>query len=100
MEPLTAVAGGDDRSSTGVPALDDAVDRVRVQVRSVGEDDDRRLRLFRKFLEPAAQGGARAAFPFQTLDRPRLRLDLVGADDDDHVVYQARTHALEHGREQ
>jgi hypothetical protein len=86
VEPLTAVSGGDDRASTCTPALDHAVDRIRVQVRPVREDDDRRLRILRQLLEPAAQGGAGAALPLETLDRPRLRFDLVGPDDDDHIV--------------
>jgi len=53
MESLTAVRGGHDRSRTGTPALDHAIDRVRVQVRPVREDDDRRFGLLGSLLQSA-----------------------------------------------
>jgi len=93
MEPLTAVGRGHNRPCTVLPGRNHAVDRARVEVRSVGEDDDRCLDILSQLLEPAAQRRAWAAFPFEALDRPRFRLDLVGADDYEHVVHLARAHA-------
>ncbi len=90
MEPLTAVRRGDDRRPFLAPHRDHAVDRVRVKIRAVGEDDDRGLDLLGKLLEPTTERRARAALPLQALDGSRLRLDLVRADDDDHVVDGAR----------
>ena len=63
MEPLTAVGRGDDRPGAVLPRRDDAVDRARVEVGPVGEDDERGLDVVAQRREPAAQRRAGAALP-------------------------------------
>src|SRR5829696_593506 len=71
-----------------------------MDVRTVREDDDRRLHLVLEGVEPAAQGRTRAALPLQALHRPGLGLHLIGADHDKDIVDRTRSHAVEHGREE
>ena len=100
VQPLSGVRRRDYRLVRVVPAVDDGVDRPRVEIGSVGEDHDGRPHISAERTEAAAKGGAGAALPFGAVNGPRVGLDGVRAEHDDDVVHGARANPLEHGAEQ
>ena len=78
------------------PCGDDAVDRARIEVRPVREDDDGRLRVDGKRGEPAAQRRAGAVLPLGAAHGARFGLELVRAGDDEDVVHHALLERREH----
>ena len=84
MEADAAVRGRDDVAAVGPPGLDDPVDRARIELGPVGEDDDRSLGLGGQRGEPAAQRRARAELPVGALDA--LDVERVCARHDDDAV--------------
>ena len=96
MEAGAAVARGDHRVAVLVPAVDDAFDRARIEIRAVCEDDDRGLRLGRQRGESAPQRRSRPALPLAAMDDALVDLDVVRAGHhDDFVHSRARAHARE-----
>ena len=73
VEADAAVRGGEDVSALGPPGLDDPVDRARVELRAIREDDDRRFGLGGQRGEPAAQRRARAELASRGTRRSRPR---------------------------
>ena len=82
MEADAAVGGRDDVSALGPPGLDDPVDRARIELGPVGEDDDRGLGLGGQRGEAAAQRRARAALPVGAADALDVERVRAGHDDD------------------
>ena len=92
MAALAAVARGHDRLASLAPGSDHALDRFGRKVRAVREHDHRGLGVERG--QAAAEGGSRPALPVRAKDDACVRLHLVGADDDDHVVDRRPPEAL------
>ncbi len=101
MAAIARVGGGDDIRTVRPPGFDDAIDRLRVQVRSVGEHDDRGLDVRAERGKPAAKRRARAAFPVGAVDDARVSRYRVCTGHDDNVVHGAGgAHAGEHTGQQ
>jgi hypothetical protein len=99
MPSLAAVARRDDRLPALPPGGDHAVDRRGREIGSVREHDHRRFG--GKAFEAAAERGPGTPLPLGAADDGRVRVDVVGAEDDEHVVHRATANALEHlGQEQ
>ena len=97
MAALAAVARGDDGLAPFPPGRDHALDRLRGEIGPVGEHDHGCLRIQSR--KAAAEGRARASLPLGAVDDARVGLDVVGADDDDNLVYRGTPEALQHLRE-
>jgi hypothetical protein len=81
---LAAVARGDDRLAALAPGRDHALDRLGREVWPVGEQDYRGLGV--DCGQAAAEGGSGASLPVGAADDVRVGLDLVCAEDDDHLL--------------
>ena len=99
MEADPAVRRGDPVGPRLPPDGDHAVDRARVNVGPVSEDDDRRVDLLAERVETAAQRRSRTALPVRAVHDPCMDLDVVCAEDDNDVVHRARAHPLEDSRQ-
>lgn len=86
MEANTPVRGGDDVRAALAPGRDHALDRLRREVRPVGEHDHRRLRLGGERAEPAAQRRADPALPLLAAHRAGIGLHVVRPEHDHDVV--------------
>jgi ketosteroid isomerase-like protein len=93
------VAGGYDVSAAVTPGGDHAVDGIGIEVRAVREDHDCGLHLGRKCAKAAAERSAHAALPLGTAHEARVRLQLVGALDDDDLLDGARADSLQYMRQ-
>ena len=83
------------------PVVEHALDRLRREVRPVGEDDDGRFDVLPEGCEAAPKRRAGPAFPVRAADDPRLvGGELVGALDDDDLVHGRLAEPLEHVREE
>jgi hypothetical protein len=98
MQPHAAVARRDDVSALGPPRLGHAVDRTRIELRPVGEHDERSLRSRGKGSEPATERGAGAALPVGAGNA--LHVEWVRAAHDDDPVDAAPPERVEHAREE
>ena len=99
MAALAAVTRGDDRLAVLAPRADHALDGLGREVRAVGEDYHCRLRVERG--QAASKRCSRASLPVGAADDARVGLDVVRAQDDDHLVHGAAPYPLEHlGQEQ
>ncbi len=90
MTANAPVARGEHGRSSLAPGLDDAIDRGRIEVGAVGEEDDRGVGSRVECRQPAAQRCTRTVRPFRTADEPRIGVDVVGAEHDDQVAELAR----------
>lgn len=79
------ICRGEPVARAQAPRVDEAIDGARIEVRTVCEDDDRRLSVATKCREPAAKRCARASSPVLALHDARGRLDLVRTGHDDDV---------------
>jgi len=101
MQPHAPVRCRDQFARSCSPGLDDPIDRSRIELRAVTEDDDRRLDLVAERGQPTAQRCSRATRPLWTVNGSRARLDLVRAEHDDDLAERgAATDPFEHGLEQ
>ena len=102
MEPDAAVGGRDPVAALSRQDDDDAVDRARVELGAVAEDDDGRLDVVTERGEAAAKRSARARAPSPRTarrarwSRPRARRARRATSS----IAAARANALEDGLEQ
>jgi hypothetical protein len=100
MAAVARVARRDRVGAGRAPGRDDAIDRGRREVGTVGEDDNGGFDLRAERFEAAAKRRAGAALPVRTVDDPGVGVERVGAADHHDLVDLARAHALEHARQQ
>ena len=86
MEAHAAVRGSHAVVATTPPGVDHPVDRPRIEVGPVPEDDHSRLDVVGQGCEPAPERGSGASLPFGAANDARIGLDVVGAEDDDDVL--------------
>jgi len=95
---LAAVARGDDRLSVLAPRGDHALDRLGREVGAVREHDDGGLGVERG--HAATERRPRPSLPVGTADDARVGVDVVGAEDDDDLVYGGAAESLQNLRKE
>jgi hypothetical protein len=100
MTALARVGSGHHVAAGPPPRGDDAVDRRRREVRTVGEHDDRRFRFGGERLETAAKRRARPALPLRAVHGLRRRVERVRPDYHQHTLDRAGANSLEDGLDQ
>jgi hypothetical protein len=101
MQPDSAVGRGHDRTVARAPHRHDPVDRTRIEIRTVAEDDDRSFDVVCDGNQATAKRRAWPKLPVGTLNRPFARLELVRAEHDDDLCDRgAPAHPLEDRLEQ
>src|SRR5262245_64211018 len=96
MQPDAAVGGGHDRKVAGAPHRDDPVDRTRIEIRPIAEDDDRSFDVVSDGRQATAKRRTGPELPVATVNGPFARLELVRAEHDDDLRDRgAPAHALE-----
>ena len=98
MQADAAVARRDDVAALGAPRLDHPVDRARIELRPVGENDQSSLGSRRKRSQAAAKRGAGTALPVGAGDA--LDLEGMRAAHDDDTVDAAQRERVEDTREE
>jgi len=86
MEANASVGGGDHVRIARAPGRDDALDRLRREVRPVGEHDHSRLRLGGERAKAAPQRRADPELPLLAAHRAGIGLHVVRAEHDNDVV--------------
>ena len=100
MAALAAVGCGHDLAAGLPPRADDAVDRRRRKVGTVGEHDDRGLRVGGERLETAAKRRARPELPLRAVHGLCRRVERVRSHHDEHTLDRAGADSLEDGLDQ
>jgi hypothetical protein len=86
VEPDTPVRGRYALGSFLPPGGDHTIDRARVEVWAVAENDDRSFDLVAERRETAPERSTRPELPVRAEDGACRGLDVVGAEHDDRVV--------------
>ena len=101
MTPGSLVAGRDEDGVAVAPGLQDAVDRLRGQLQTVGEDDHGGVGSGCQRRQAAPERRAGAQLPFRAVHHPHLvEPERVRPGDDDDLVDRCQSQPFQDARQQ